>query len=335
MRIGLIGAGYISKFHARSIKAAGHEVACVADINATLAADFAKACETKAVSVAELLKTKLDLVTIAVPNAHHYAVTKDALAAGQAILCEKPLTRSAAESRELTQLVVKSGKPFFVGYMKRSHPTMIKFADFAKKIGTPRSGLVRVYHPFPMSTWAGVAKGIAAKPNQPRDGALTNAGSHSLDLLLHAAGPVKKVLGARIQYRDGCPFVDTAASALLEMASGAAITVECGWLPLSGVGPRDNGWDEVIELRGDEGLTRLVGTWWDRPDTEAVVADLWHEPSHTRESFNPGPVDYWTSQYAMLGRALAGEKTPLCTADEATAVDALIDEIHAVAQTPR
>jgi predicted dehydrogenase len=307
----------------------------VADINQQLAADFATANGTKAVDVAELLKTKLDLVTIAVPNANHYAVSKDALAAGHAILCEKPLTRSAEQSRELTQRVAKSGKPFFVGYMKRSHPTMRKFAEFAKQIGTPRSGLVRVYHPFPTTAWQNVARGVADKPGQPRDGALTNAGSHQLDLLLQAAGPVKKVLGARLQYRPGCPFVDTAAHALVEMQSGATITIECGWLPLSGVGFRENGWDEVLELRGDDGLARLFTTWWDRPDTEAPIADLWQETTRTRESFNAGAVDWWTSQYQMLAQALAGETTPLCTAAEATAVDELIDEIHAVANQPR
>lgn len=335
MRIGLIGASYISKFHARSIKAAGHELAYVADINTALAAEFAKTWGAKDVSVAELLKQKLDLVTIAVPNAHHYAVTKDALAAGHAVLCEKPLTRSAKESQELTELVAKGKKPFFVGYMKRSHPAMMKFAEFAKQIGTPRSGLVRVYHPFPATLWQNVAKGIAEKPNQPRDGALTNAGSHQIDLMLHAFGPYKKVIGARIQYRPGCPFVDTTAHALVEMQNGATVTIECGWLPLSGVGFRENGWDEVLELRGDDGLARLFTTWWDRPDTEAPIADLWTESTRTREVFNAGTVDWWTSQYQMLGKAITGEKTPLCTAAEATAVDALIDEIHAVAKTPR
>lgn len=334
MRIGIIGAGYITRLHAKAIKSAGYELAIVADVDQKraqeLASDFGAKWTT---STDELLREKLDLVTIAVPNALHYDVAKHVLKSDHAILCEKPLTRSAQQSHELTELARSRGKPCFVGYMKRSHPAIIKYVEMAKRIGTPRSGLVRVYHPF--TYWDGVAKGVKEKPTALRDGALTNAGSHYLDLLLHAAGPVKKVLGARLQYREGCPGVDTSAHALVEMESGATVTIECGWLPLTGVGPRDNGWDEMLELRGDEGHARLFGNWWDRSDSDPSVADLWHEPTHTREVFNPGPIDYFMTEYQMIARSLRGEATPLCTPAQATKVDELIDQIYAAAKQAR
>lgn len=336
MRIGIIGAGYISRLHARAIKAAGFELAIVADPNGKLAAEFGATWNVAwTADTAELLRQKLDLVTIAVPNNHHFDVVKKVMATGHAILCEKPLTRNAAQSKELVERVGRSGRPFFVGYMKRSHPTVRRFVEMAAQVGTMRSGLVRVFHPFSEAVWRNVADSIASKPDVPRDGALTNAGSHSLDLLLHAAGPVKRVLGARLQYRPSCPQVDTAAHALLEMENGATITVECGWLPLSGIGPRDNGWDEVIELRGDQGMARLFGSWWDRPDVEAPVADLWLESTRTRESFNAGAVDYFMTEYKMIAQALAGASVPLATAMQAAEVDRLIDEIYAKADRPR
>jgi len=336
MKIGIIGAGYITRLHAKAIKAAGYDLAIVSDPNVKLAAEFGAAWNCAHTGdTAELLKQKLDLVTIAVPNNYHYDVVKAALPSGLPLLCEKPLTRNAAQSHELVELVKKSGKPFFVGYMKRSHPAIIRFAEMAKRVGTMRSGLVRVYHPFPTNVWQSVAKGIAEKPNVSRDGALTNAGSHYLDLLLHVAGPVKRVLAGRIQYRPDCPQVDTAAHALVEMENGATVTIECGWLPLTGIGPRDNGWDEVLELRGDEGFARLMGNWWDRSDSEASIADLWHEPSRTRETYNPGPVDYFMTEYQMIAKALAGENAPLATAEQATKVDELIDEIYAKAGVSR
>ncbi|CAN5508546.1 Gfo/Idh/MocA family oxidoreductase [soil metagenome] len=336
MRIGIIGAGYITKLHTKAIKAAGYELVIVADPNKKLAEEFGTAHNVAwTADTADLLKQKLDLVTIAVPNNYHFEVAKTVLASGHAILCEKPLTRNAAQSHELIKLVKQSGKPFFVGYMKRSHPAIIRFVEMAKRVGTMRSGLVRVFHPFTNNVWQSVAKGIAEKPSVARDGALTNAGSHYLDLLLHAAGPVKRVIGSRIQYRPDCPQVDTAAHALLEMQNGATITVECGWLPLTGIGPRDNGWDEILELRGDEGFARLIGNWWDRPDIEPSIADLWHEPSRTRETFNPGAVDYFMTEYQMIADALAGKPTPLATAEQATKVDELLDEIYAKADQAR
>lgn len=337
MRIGIIGTGGIAQLHARGIKASGHEVAWVADVNAASAKAFAgKWAAKSADSVDALLSQELDLVAVTVPNVHHFDVATKALRAGHAVLCEKPMTRSAAQSEQLVRLVRETGRPFFVGYMKRAHPTFQRFREYAAKIGTPRSGLVRVYHPFPLAMWSWMEEQLKKDPQSLRstvfnDGVFVNGGSHMMDLLLWCAGGVRRVLSARFQYRQGV-VTDTAAHAMLEMENGATVIIECGWLPLSGVGRRENGWDEVVELRGDEGLARIYSTWWDRPEIETPVAELWNENTRQNEQFNAGSVDYFAKQYELIGRSLAGEQVPLATATEATTVDLLIDQIFAAAR---
>jgi predicted dehydrogenase len=51
-----------------------------------------------------LANTEIDAVHICTPNATHYEMAKDALLAGKHVLCEKPLSISTEEARELVAL---------------------------------------------------------------------------------------------------------------------------------------------------------------------------------------------------------------------------------------
>jgi len=328
MRVALIGTGFISHFHARALQASNNELVMISDKDQKRAADFAEqyGC-AKTSDNAELLAQKVDLVVVCVANYQHFEVAGEVIAAGHAVLCEKPMTRWAEHSRKLVEMAEANGKPFFVDYMKRAHPTVQQYKEFVTRIGQPRSGLVRVFHPCMPSDRENIVKAYQQAPDQPMDGVFVNSGSHMLDLLLYMAGPVKRVMAARMQYLPDCPKADISAHALLEMESGATVIVECGWLPLSGVGRRENGWDEVLELRGDEGLAKLYTTWWARPESEVPIAELWHEPSKTREEANLGSVDYFARQYELIEKALAGESVPLATVEDACRVDELIENI--------
>ena len=58
----------------------------------------------------------VDLVDIATPNAFHYVVAKAALENGKNVYCEKPLSISAEESKELAELAKKKGVVNYVGF---------------------------------------------------------------------------------------------------------------------------------------------------------------------------------------------------------------------------
>lgn len=53
---------------------------------------------------------KLDLVTIATPNATHFEITKAFLKAGISVLCEKPMTMTVAEGVEIVQLAKETNQ---------------------------------------------------------------------------------------------------------------------------------------------------------------------------------------------------------------------------------
>src|SRR5262249_29295161 len=159
-----------------------------------------------------------------------------------------------------------------------------------------RSGLVRTYLPCELKVWDNIAAALKKDPQDPRydAGILTMVASHMLDLLLWSAGPVRRVLGARLQYMPGCATMDCAAHALLEMESGAAVLLDCAFLPLTGIGRRENGHDELLELRGDAGLARVITPWSSRPETDAPVCEHWDEATKSWSGMTLNGVDYYT-----------------------------------------
>ncbi|HEY3269415.1 MAG TPA: Gfo/Idh/MocA family oxidoreductase [Armatimonadota bacterium] len=68
---------------------------------------------------------RIDYVTIVTPNDSHYAIAKAALEAGFPVLCEKPLTMTLAESRDLVRLANECKLPFNVAYTYTGFPMVM------------------------------------------------------------------------------------------------------------------------------------------------------------------------------------------------------------------
>lgn len=70
-------------------------------------------------------ETAVDLVVVATSTASHLSVVKQALAVSpKAILCEKPVGVSLAESQEIARLCSEAGVPLYVNYMRRCEPAV-------------------------------------------------------------------------------------------------------------------------------------------------------------------------------------------------------------------
>lgn len=59
---------------------------------------------------------RIELVTVATPNATHYEITKAFLEAGFHVLCEKPMTMTVEEGEDIVNTARKSGKICAVNY---------------------------------------------------------------------------------------------------------------------------------------------------------------------------------------------------------------------------
>ena len=83
-------------------------------------------------------RDKLDLVTIATPNATHFEISKAFLQAGFNVLCEKPMTMTIEEGEEIVSIAKKAGRICAVNYgysgfsLVREMKSMVKFGAIGK-----------------------------------------------------------------------------------------------------------------------------------------------------------------------------------------------------------
>ena len=134
IRIGLVGTGWMGKAHSSALADAqmlfgpDYGVAAfeiVADSNEENAKAAQHKIGFKRVSTDwhdVVTDPNVDLVDIATPNAFHYQVAKAALENGKNVYCEKPLSISAAESKELAALAAQKGVINYVGFNNTMNP---------------------------------------------------------------------------------------------------------------------------------------------------------------------------------------------------------------------
>ncbi|WP_420395163.1 Gfo/Idh/MocA family protein [Nioella sp.] len=65
---------------------------------------------------------RIDLVTVATPNATHFEITKAFLEAGFHVLCEKPMTMTVEEGEEIVKLARNTGRICAVNYGYTGYP---------------------------------------------------------------------------------------------------------------------------------------------------------------------------------------------------------------------
>jgi len=124
IKIGVIGAGGMARYHIDGFRKAGGEVVAMADVNveAATASAAANGIEKVYGDVAELLASDIDAVTIIVPNKFHAPLAIQALEAGKHVFCEKPPAMHAAEVHDMIAARDKAGKHLMFNFNNRARP---------------------------------------------------------------------------------------------------------------------------------------------------------------------------------------------------------------------
>ncbi|WP_298037006.1 Gfo/Idh/MocA family oxidoreductase [uncultured Desulfuromonas sp.] len=130
LRAGVIGVGYLGRFHAQKYAALkGVELVGVVDYDPARADEIAAEVKAKAFTDHKELLSQVDLVSIVVPTQYHFGVAKDCLDAGVHILLEKPVTQTVEEAEELIALAKEKGLVFQVGHLERFNPAILALED--------------------------------------------------------------------------------------------------------------------------------------------------------------------------------------------------------------
>ncbi len=131
IKIGVIGVGYLGKFHAQKYAASERvELVGVADTSIENREKVARECScTPFADHRELLKS-VDAVSVAVPTSLHHEVALDCIEAGVDILLEKPMTTTIEEADDLIEKADKKNLLIQVGHLERFNPAVQAMEPF-------------------------------------------------------------------------------------------------------------------------------------------------------------------------------------------------------------
>ena len=125
MKAGVIGVGYLGKFHAQKYAAMeGVELVGVADVDPVAAEKIAKENNCAAFTDYRQLLSKVDAVSVVVPTVYHHQVALDCIEAGVDMLMEKPITTTVEEADEIIEKAAERDLILQVGHLERFNPAV-------------------------------------------------------------------------------------------------------------------------------------------------------------------------------------------------------------------
>lgn len=184
--------------------------------------DFSQLCASKDV----------DVLYIGTPHGTHYSLAMEALRAGKHVLCEKPMTMTAEETRELGRVAAEHGVFLMEAMWMKFSPAMRKAMELVASgaIGEARHLQTGLGFPVP--------KNGPARFWDPAlgGGALYDLGVYNITLAQMFLGELTEISATGTMQDDG---IDLQAAITLRYASGAmaqlGTSIHCfmpphGWL---------------------------------------------------------------------------------------------------------
>ena len=126
IKTAIVGTGFMGKVHAENVRRLGNvEVAVVVGSRPETAQKFADQAGIPLATndLNQVLSDRsIDAVHICTPNADHFPMAMAAIQAGKAVLCEKPLTTTADEARQLLRAAKEANIVHCVQHNLRYYP---------------------------------------------------------------------------------------------------------------------------------------------------------------------------------------------------------------------
>lgn len=241
VRVGILGAGFISDYHLAGLQAAGAEIVAIASHSGISAARQAARYSIAVVAddyYALLARRDIDAVVIATPDKTHATLAQAAIAAGKAVLLQKPMAATVAEARQSIKAAERAGVLLCVSFMHRY------FAEVGRTREVLAAGMigpiytVRQRNATPGADWA-----PWFYDRTQTGGVVQQLGVHGIDLLRQLCGEIVAVRAStalfktRRMLRNGMvvePDNEDTALATNRFASGALATHEMSYNEATG-----------------------------------------------------------------------------------------------------
>jgi predicted dehydrogenase len=230
VRVGFVGAGFISRFHHMLLSGASapSEIVAVVDADPERAQAFADATGATVADSVEELCDQVDAVFVCTWTAAHHDAVAVAAGKGKAVFCEKPLATDLAHADALATVVQGSGVTNQVGLVLRRSPsfTLVKQLLADPAAGRVMAVVLRDDQFIPIqglygSDWrSDVARAGA--------GTILEHSIHDVDLLEWLLGPFDRVSAWTREFH-GLSGIEDAATASFSFASGAVGSLVSVW----------------------------------------------------------------------------------------------------------
>ncbi len=192
IKTAVIGTGFMGRVHTEAIRRLGNvEIVAIAGETPALASDFGKqvGIERTTADYREVLNDPaIQAVHVCTPNVLHYPISKEAMLAGKAVLCEKPLAISSEEARDLVQIARKQKVPNCLNHNLRFYPMV---QQMRRMVENGDIGEILVVQGTYSQDWLLYDTDwnwrIAAKDNGPLR-VMGDIGSHWMDGIQHVTG---------------------------------------------------------------------------------------------------------------------------------------------------
>jgi len=134
VRTGVIGTGYLGKFHAdKYSELIESELVGIVDTNYEAAQEISNRLNVPAFKNYEELFDKVDAVSIVVPTELHHKIAKDFLLNNIDVLVEKPMTTTLEEAEELIETAKKNKCILQVGHLERFNAAVLALDNIIKQ----------------------------------------------------------------------------------------------------------------------------------------------------------------------------------------------------------
>jgi predicted dehydrogenase len=261
IRIGLLGAGWITRAHGHALHTLNHvtplkrpiELTALAARNPERGASMARdlGIERFTTDWREVVDDPLvDVVAVLLGETAHREATEAALSLGKPVLCEKPLGRDRFEAAALVDAARRAGVHAATGFNYRYMPAMRLAREL---VDSGRLGRCLQFRAVYLQDHA-AGDVPSRRPNQSR--AVTDY-CHIIDFMRYLGNEAEAVqaAAAKLTASDVGVDLEDAYVAAVELRDGGIASLEASRVAW--------GWKgrQVVEFNGTEG-----SLWWDMED---------------------------------------------------------------------
>lgn len=224
-KVGLIGTGFMGRYHASSWAKTPAVLAAVTSKDPESDRMLCEQYGAQRYDTVEELIDAVDVVDVCTPTHRHYEMVLQAARAGKHIVCEKPLARTAEHADEMVRVCREAGVKLLVAQVVRFFPEYASAKQVVDSGELGRLGTVRL-------------KRVSSGPKLTGDNWFADfekSGGMVLDLMIHdfdyarwVAGEVESVYAKTVMStQPGMPT--DYGLAILRHKNGALSHVEGGW----------------------------------------------------------------------------------------------------------